>query len=134
MTSKRYTICVDFDGVIHSYTSPWSETEIPDPPVPGVFEWLAEMCKHFKVVLFTTRAKTPEAKALVGRWFDKHGFAYAPLVRNDSLDITNVKPPALIYIDDRAYRFTGANFPTAQEIHAARPWNKLTPTGDDDAA
>jgi hypothetical protein len=26
--------------------------------------------------------------------------------------------------DNRAWRFTGKNFPTRQEIHAARPWNK----------
>ena len=36
------TVLVDFDGVIHSYTSPFTTPdEIKDPPVPGAFEWLA---------------------------------------------------------------------------------------------
>jgi len=34
-------LCVDFDGVIHSYTSKWvDEATIPDPPVPGALRWL----------------------------------------------------------------------------------------------
>ena len=36
-------ICVDFDGVIHSYTSGWKGIDvIPDDPVPGAIEWLEE--------------------------------------------------------------------------------------------
>jgi len=35
-----------------------------------------------------------------------------------------VKPAALIYLDDRAVRFDGENFPEKSEIHALRPWNK----------
>ncbi len=34
------------------------------------------------------------------------------------------KPPALVYVDDRGWRFTGSNFPTVEEIHAAKPWWK----------
>lgn len=109
-------MAVDFDGVIHSYTSPWIGPEvIPDPPVPGVMEWLAEMAEHFQVVVHTTRAKTPEGAAAVMWWiFDRSGL---------TLPVTAMKPTALIYVDDRAWRFEG-RFPTKEEIHQARPWNK----------
>ena len=35
----KYTVVLDFDGVIHSYSSGWrGKTCIPDPPVPGIRE------------------------------------------------------------------------------------------------
>lgn len=116
--NERYTIAVDFDGVIHSYTSPWvNEHTIPDEPVPGAMEWLNEISKKFVVVVHTTRARTAAGANAVQAWITKHG---GPLVGA----VTNKKHAALIYIDDRAWRFTGSNFPTNEEIHAARPWNK----------
>ncbi len=31
---ERYTVAVDFDGVLHAYISPWVNAHtIPDPPV-----------------------------------------------------------------------------------------------------
>lgn len=115
--SKRYTIAVDFDGVIHSYSSPWVDHHvIPDPPVPGAIEWLNAILDKFDVVIFTTRGKTAEGAAAVGRWLIEHG---GP----EGLTVTAVKPPALVYIDDRAWRFEGT-FPTADEVHRSRPWNK----------
>ena len=38
------TVVFDFDGVIHSYTSGWKGVaNIPDPPVPGIREALADL-------------------------------------------------------------------------------------------
>lgn len=116
--TNRYSVCVDFDGVIHSYASPWiREDKIPDPPVPGAIAWLNEMAKTFDVVIHTTRGKSVEGRLAVAEYLSKHGFT-------QQREITAEKRPALVYIDDRGYRFTGANFPTAREIHALRPWNK----------
>lgn len=34
---KKQTVAFDFDGVIHSYVTPWVASEIiPDPPVRGI--------------------------------------------------------------------------------------------------
>lgn len=119
-TDERYTVAVDFDGVLHSYTSPWEGAEtIHDEPVPGAIEWLHAMVRHFEVVIFTTRGKTSGGRDAVLRWLAKHGGqGLAAMV-----SVTSDKPPALIYLDDRAIRFEGT-FPTKDEIHAARPWNK----------
>jgi len=115
---KRYTIAVDFDGVLHSYTSEWSGAEhCPDPPVEGAIDWLNTISSKFDVVIHTTRGDQPGGNEAVVAWLRQHGYVGPePLV-------TSRKVPALIYIDDRAWRFEGT-FPTANEIHRARPWNK----------
>jgi hypothetical protein len=119
----KYTIAVDFDGVIHSYTTRWSSADvIPDPPVPGAIDWLNEMAERFKVVIFTTRAKEGAGRDAVKAWLWEHGFEGAGA--GSDLEVTAVKPAALIYLDDRAVRFDGEHFPTAEEIHEMRPWNK----------
>lgn len=118
---ERYTVAVDFDGVLHSHTSPWINAEtIPDPPVPGAIEWLNAITKDFDIIIHTTRGEHLAGQVAVCEWLRLHGFDTAQLKR-----VTNIKPPALIYLDDRAYRFEGpGTFPTADEIHRAKPWNK----------
>lgn len=46
------TLCFDFDGVIHSYTSGWKGAEvIPDPPVEGIKEALTELQRDYKITI-----------------------------------------------------------------------------------
>lgn len=117
---KRYTIAVDFDGVIHSYRSPWQDHHIiPDPPIPGVIVWLNAMVAYFDVVVFTTRGATLAGREAVAAYIEQHG---GPA----GLPVTHEKPPALVYIDDRAWRFEG-RYPSVQEIHRAHPWRSAEP-------
>lgn len=125
--NEKYTVAVDFDGVLHMYASPWvNHHTIPDGPVPGAIQWLNEMCASFKVVIFTTRGKTWRGRRAVLQWLWKHG-ATSPKDAETWSDldfvVTDRKPPALVYLDDRAMRFAGV-FPAADDIHRARPWNK----------
>lgn len=116
---ERWTVAVDFDGVIHSYESPWRGHQcIDDEPVPGAIDALNRLVEDFEVVIFTTRGGIPEGRSAVSAYIERHG-GPADLV------VTDKKPAALVYIDDRGYRFTGDNWPTAQDIHERlRPWNK----------
>lgn len=128
---KRWSIAIDFDGVLHSYVSPWvAEDVIPDPPVEGAIDWLNEIAQEFDVVVFTTRGRTPEGRVAVQEWLVAHGIDRV-LFENPTrrpygpIRVTAEKPPALIYLDDRGWRFEGPeSFPTADAIHRARPWNK----------
>lgn len=126
---ERYTVAVDFDGVIHRYDSPWVAPHvIPDGPVFGAIEWLFQTLQRFDVVIFSTRCKTWRGRRAMRAWLKKHADAIwyeSPFTYGlEDVKLSYTKPPALIYLDDRAMRFTGT-FPTADEIHAARPWNKL---------
>lgn len=113
------TIAVDFDGVLHSYTSGWKgPADIPDPPVPGAIEWLNKISPHFEVVIFTTRGESIYAKNAIRQYLYDYGWTAAK-----GATVTNTKIPAIIYIDDRGWRFEG-EFPSKEEIHRAKPWNK----------
>jgi hypothetical protein len=119
--SKRYTVAVDLDGVLHAYTG-WQGPEHFEPPIPGAIAWLETLWRDFDVVIFTTRGQYAGAAKAINDWLYQHGY------NGPNLRVTNEKIPALVYVDDRGYRFDGTNFPTKNEIHRLRPWWKMSPT------
>ena len=128
---KKRTICVDFDGVIHSYTSPWVNAHtIPDEPVPGAITWLFSMLRHFRVVIFSTRCKTWRGRRAMGAWLRKHAGELVWYETPDGPGLEDVefsytKEPGLIYLDDRGVRFEGpGTFPSKKDIYQLIPWNK----------
>jgi hypothetical protein len=120
MGRHKFTIAVDCDGVLHSYTSPWENAHtISDPPVEGAIEWLNTITDRLNVVIHTTRGETAEGCAAVLQWLREYGYTGPDLI------VTHEKPPALVYLDDRAVRFEGpGTFPTADDVFKLRPWNK----------
>lgn len=130
--NERYTIAVDFDGVIHRYDSPWVNAyTIPDLPVDGAISWLWHIIQRFDIVIFSTRCKTWRGRMAVRKWLRKHAgnlYSESPgYFGIESVKLSHAKPPALVYLDDRALRFEG-DFPSAKDIHRLRPWNK--PSGN----
>lgn len=131
---ERYTVAVDFDGVIHEYTSPWIDAAtIPDDPVPGAIHWLFRTIQHFDVAITSTRNCQRGGVRAMRLWLKKHADALwneSPGCRGlEEISFPKKKPTALIYLDDRAVRFDGENFPEKEEIHRLRPWNKELPNG-----
>lgn len=115
------TIAVDFDGVIHSYTTSWTTSEqIPDPPVPGALDFIREALLEFNVVIFSVRADSNQSRKAIRNWFLWNGMEQELL---DKIIITDQKPKAIIYLDDRGWRFDGV-FPTVREIREFKPWNR----------
>lgn len=116
-------LCLDFDGVIHSYTSGWEGAAvISDPPVPNVFRFIREAQRHFRVAIFSSRSNQPGGLEAM-----KDYIALNSEVRfNDpiyDLEWPLEKPPAFITIDDRAIMFTG-EWPSIESLLAFKPWNK----------
>ena len=99
----KKTIAIDFDGVIHKYSKGWQDGKIYDEPVEGALEGLMELyAKGYDVVIFTTR----EEDGSVNRWIAEQYHKYFPNQEIFAFRVTNKKPPAIIYIDDRGIRFT----------------------------
>jgi hypothetical protein len=95
MGSKK--IAVDFDGVIHEFVGGWNKNakQIYGPPNEGALEKINLLIDQgFEVVVFTAREDFEPVK----RWLFEYGFP--------ELEVTNKKPVALAFIDDRAIRFT----------------------------
>lgn len=126
----RRTVCIDFDGVLHSYTSGWKgPTEIADPPTPGAFDWLRKMLYYkeggkadrtFNVAVYSSRSKVPGAIEAMQQWFRHHGLEEKDLVL---MFFPDQKPASVFTIDDRAMCFEGT-FPEPGEIISFKPWNK----------
>ena len=117
--AHKWTVAVDCDGVIHSYRSGWrGEQELPDEPVDGAIEWLEELTGHFEVAIHSTRCRSVAGRWAVEGYLREHGLSEAAL---SHVHYAHYKPAALVYVDDRGYRFDGANFPTPAQIWALKP-------------
>jgi hypothetical protein len=114
------TLCLDFDGVLHSYTSGWlGATVIPDLPVPGAIEFLREAIKHFTVAIHSSRSHQDGGIAAMQEWLAKHGDFDLVI----SIFWPDHKPSAFVTIDDRALTFDGT-WPDIEVLLKFRPWNK----------
>jgi len=121
LDDNKFDVAVDFDGVIHSYTSGFHGFEnIMDPPVEGAIEILKDYIANIKVAIFSTRASCPEGVAAIKGWLLKYGLTQEEV---DSLTITNSKIHANLYIDDRSWHFVG-KYPSIKYIKEFKPWNK----------
>jgi hypothetical protein len=121
-------LCLDFDGVIHSYTSGWKGADvIPDPIVPGAISFMLGAMAHFRVAVFSSRSNQPGGIPAMRTylriesgncWYDSPA---GPGLEN--VEWPTEKPPALVTIDDRAITFTG-EWPDIETLKAFKPWNK----------
>lgn len=66
-------LCLDFDGVIHSYASGWKGARnIPDAPVPGALQFIVEAMEQFEVHIFSSRSNYLFGRMAMKRWLRKH--------------------------------------------------------------
>lgn len=99
----KKTIAIDFDGVVHKYSKGWQDGEIYDEPVEGALKAMVELYnKDYEIVIFTTR----EEDGSINRWIAEQYHKYFPNQEIFAFRVTNKKPPAIAYIDDRGIRFT----------------------------
>lgn len=108
-------LAIDFDGVImqrqprtKARRGPISgRYELKGSTMPGTHEALKALASEWSLVLHTCRAQDERGAMLVRRY----------LARRKLLDyfteITAIKPDAVAYIDDKAFRFTNWDSVTA---------------------
>jgi hypothetical protein len=104
---KQTTIAVDLDGVIHAYSKGFDDGTMYDSVVPGAIESLKELVDGgYRVVIFTARMNPKFSDAEMQRKSVEKWLALNRLQEGIHYhEVTNNKPPATVYIDDRAVRF-----------------------------
>ena len=132
MTDKSILL-IDFDGVIHSYTSGWKGAAmIPDPPVPGALRWLWKATEWFNIYVYSSRSSSPAGLAAMKRWLLEHAVVEfgsdhpMAIMENHPLKFSHEKPAAaFLTIDDRCICFEGDwNEIEPADLLDFKPWNK----------
>lgn len=95
MNKFKKRILIDLDGVLNKYNGNYDDNNIPDIR-DGAIEFLQNLSENAELYLFTTRNILLSEKWLIENKIDKY-----------FKDITNVKIPAFLYIDDRCICFRG---------------------------
>ncbi len=132
MPDFKPILCVDFDGVIHSYERGWQGGEIYGTITPGFFEWLEVVCQKFKVMVYSSRSQDEAMRDAMMHWFVRHYETWrsangqTELIEDAPFGFATQKPAAWLTIDDRTIQFHGdwhAPELSADAMLAFRPWN-----------
>ncbi|MEX0650309.1 MAG: hypothetical protein WD200_04860 [Candidatus Andersenbacteria bacterium] len=104
---KKKTIAIDLDGVIHAYSEGWNGGAMYDIPVKESHEALTNLvARGFRIAIVTARLnpKFPDMdkqRKAVETWLLENKFIEGEHYH----ELTNNKPAAIAYIDDRAIAF-----------------------------
>jgi len=137
-------LLLDFDGVCHSYVSGWQgATEINDPPVPFMFNWLWVYKDHFEIHVLSSRSNEPGGIYAMQAWFGRYWREWTNPKQSSQEVLNDVypqsgcplwihfpkeKPAAFVTLDDRAITFTG-RWPQVDELKNFKPWYKSGTVG-----
>lgn len=113
-------LCLDFDGVLHNYSSGWQGAEVvSDLPVPGAVHFVMEALEIFDIHIYSSRSHQKGGIAAMKTWIDVH-FGSG---MSEKLNFPEYKPAAFLTIDDRALTFNG-KWPDPFVLKGFKPWNK----------
>lgn len=114
---SRPILCIDFDGVIHDYREGWKDGSIYGKAMPGFFDWAYYAAPLFKLVIYSSRSKTPAGISAMREWLEHEFNEWLPDAVSDGktggqltfaeFEFAHEKPPAFLTIDDRAITFGG---------------------------
>ena len=103
-------ISIDFDGVIHGNSKGFHDGTVYDEPIAGAVEAIKDLSKRYNIVIFSAKAKPdrPLVNGMTGieliwEWLEKYNLSQYVS------EVTSEKPRAIVYIDDKAIRFTDWN-------------------------
>ena len=108
----KKTILFDLDGVLNTYDGKYDKNNIP-PIKDGAYKLIKELSEDYKIVIFTTRNSLIASKWIIENKLDEY-------IEN----VTNVKEPAYLIIDDRSINFNGDYEELKNKIKNFEVWYK----------
>jgi len=128
--NRKPILCIDFDGVIHSYEKGWQDGSIYGSVTPGFFEWVEDVRQHFKLVIYSSRSKDDAGVTAMAAWLYKERNAWIKAggqrdpVEALEIEFAHEKPPAWLTIDDRCVKFEGRwDWLRSEVLREFKPWN-----------
>ena len=113
MNGYKKKILIDLDGVLNEYgKNKYDENYIPEIK-DGAAEFLEKLSSISELYLFTSRNLMLTTKWLIKNDIDKY-----------FKDVTNIKIPSFLYIDDRTICFKGNFYKTFKEVKEFKPYWK----------
>lgn len=121
-------LCLDFDGVLHSYESGWQGVDvISDAPTEGALTFLRDAIEVFDVHIYSSRSSDESGLRAMRHWLYDYLLSRFEIAKADAIfDVIEwplAKPAAFVTIDDRAIQFTG-RWPAINKLLKFKPWNK----------
>ncbi len=99
-------IAIDFDGVIHKNSKGFHDGTVYDELMDGAYESIVSLSEQYSIVIFSCKAlkdrpliNGKSGIELIWDWLEEKG------LRNYVDDVTDTKPRAIFYIDDKGIRF-----------------------------
>lgn len=108
----KKTILIDLDGVLNNYEGNYDKNYIP-PIKDGALDFIKQLSKDFKIVIFTSRNLFLTSKWLINNKLENY-------IEN----VTNVKEPSFLIIDDRCINFNGNFSDLIDNINNFQVWYK----------
>lgn len=129
MSQRKLILCIDFDGVIHSYERGWQDGVIYGTVTSGFWEWALEAEKYFRLMVYSSRSKSEEQhenmRAFLAEDFSRWASTDPANGVPDWLEFAHEKPPAFLSVDDRALTFRGdwGEFPP-EKLRQFKTWTE----------
>jgi ribonucleotide monophosphatase NagD (HAD superfamily) len=103
-------IAIDFDGVVHNDYLGYNDGTIYGEPIEGSIQSIKRLSKNYTLKIYSCKSNPNRplvdektGTELIWEWLEKYG------IKEYIEDVVWGKPNAVIYIDDKGYRFENWN-------------------------
>lgn len=128
--TNKPILCLDFDGVIHSYESGWKGIDtVADGPTDGAMAFIAAAQEWFTVAVYSSRSGSDQGRKPMKEWMRAQLLSHFEGDRAKAETVAmaimwpETKPPAMVSLDDRGWQFTGV-WPDMSLLRSFKPWNR----------
>lgn len=110
LKKSNKVIAIDFDGVIHNDYRGYNDGTIYGEPIQGSIQSIKRLSENYTLKIYSCKSNPNRplvdektGTELIWEWLETHG------IKECIEDVVWGKPNAVIYIDDKGYRFENWN-------------------------
>ncbi len=104
--AQRRALAFDFDEVIHIGYDGWRDGSIYGTIDRELMDYIAQLMPAYDIIISSTRPAAQIVEFLTAHGYKACLFEGIFWHSADTIGVTNLKPAAVAYIDDRAVRYS----------------------------